>query len=142
MSKERRNRNSIKLSPKYGVNPTIPICFWCGEDKNEIALLGRIGDGRKGEDIEAPMHMVLDYNPCDKCVANMALGVTCVEVVDIPPHKNMPEFVDGHYPTGRWNVIKPDAARRIFNLDVEAGEKLLVSEEAFSAIFTSRITDE
>lgn len=141
-SRNRSNRNSIKLSPKYGVNPTIPVCFWCGEEKNEIALMGHIGDGRKGEDIEAPMRMVLDYNPCDKCVENMALGVTCVEVVDIPPHDNMPEFVGGHYPTGRWSVIKPDAAKRIFNLDLEAGKKLLVSEEAFSAIFTSPIMDE
>lgn len=24
----------ITLSPKYGVNPTIPVCFWCGEEKN------------------------------------------------------------------------------------------------------------
>lgn len=57
----------IKLSEKYGVNPTIPVCFWCGESKNEIALLGRLGDARKGEDIEAPKNMVLDYEPCDKC---------------------------------------------------------------------------
>ena len=57
----------ILLSPKHGLNPTIPICFWCGEEKNEIALMGRIGDARKGEDFEAPMHAVLDYEPCDKC---------------------------------------------------------------------------
>lgn len=145
MSKGRRNRtgrNSIKLSPKYGVNPTIPLCFWCGEEKNEIAMLGRIGDGRKGEDIEAPKHMVLDYNPCDKCMERMNLGVTCVEVTEIPPHENMPEFVDGYYPTGRWTVIKSEAAKRIFNLDVETGKKLLVSEEAFSAIFTSPVMED
>ena len=34
--------NDILLSPKYGVNPTMPVCFWCGEDRGEIALLGRI----------------------------------------------------------------------------------------------------
>lgn len=33
---------SIELSPKYGVNPTIPVCFWCGKEKNEIALMGRV----------------------------------------------------------------------------------------------------
>lgn len=32
--------SGIKLSPKYGVNPTIPVCFWCGKEKNEIALMG------------------------------------------------------------------------------------------------------
>ena len=54
---------SIKLSEKYGVNPTIPVCFFCGIPKNEIALLGHIGDKRKGEDFEAPHCVVLDYEP-------------------------------------------------------------------------------
>jgi len=89
-------RDGIKLSPKYGINPTIPLCFWCGQEKNEIALMDHIGDGRKGEDIEAPIK----------------------------------------------GVLKPDAVKRIFNLDLENGKKLLVSEEAFSAIFTSPIMDE
>ena len=50
----------IKLSPKHGLNPTIPVCFWCGEERNEVALLGHSGDGRKHEDFEAPRHMVID----------------------------------------------------------------------------------
>ncbi len=48
----------IKVSPKHGVNPTIPICFWCGEEKGEIALLGKLPG-----DAEAPRNMVLDYEP-------------------------------------------------------------------------------
>lgn len=35
--------SSIKVSPKYGVNPTIPVCFFCGKPKNEIALMGEDG---------------------------------------------------------------------------------------------------
>ena len=44
------SRNII-LSPKYGVNPTIPVCFWCGEQKPEIALMGRVyeKDSRTGK---------------------------------------------------------------------------------------------
>lgn len=57
---------SIKISKKYGVNPTIPVCFFCGEQKNEVALLGHIGDYRKGEDIEAPRYAVLDYESLKK----------------------------------------------------------------------------
>ena len=38
----------IKLSPKHGLNPTIPVCFWCGEERNEVALLGHIGDEARG----------------------------------------------------------------------------------------------
>ena len=48
--------NSIKLSEKYGVNPTIPVCFFCGMPKNEIALLGHIGDKRKVKTLK--LHIV------------------------------------------------------------------------------------
>ena len=40
--------DSILLSPKHGVNPTIPVCFWCGREKNEVALMGYL-KGRGGE---------------------------------------------------------------------------------------------
>ena len=59
--------NSIPLSPKHGLNPTIPVCAWCGEPKNEIALMGRIKTDVRGEDPQAPMHCVLDYEPCEHC---------------------------------------------------------------------------
>ena len=41
-------RMALKLSPKHGLNPTISVCFWCGEEKDESALLGHIGNARKG----------------------------------------------------------------------------------------------
>jgi len=56
---------SIRLSKKYGVNPTIPVCFLCGEAKNEVVLLGAAHKG------EAPMHMLLDQVPCEKCKERM-----------------------------------------------------------------------
>lgn len=95
----------IKLSPKHGLNPTIPVCFWCGEERNEVALLGHIGDGRKHEDFEAPMHMVIDYEPCEKCRANMALGVTLMEATNKPNSVTKVEMQKGVYPTGRYVVI-------------------------------------
>lgn len=64
----------IKLSPKHGLNPTIPVCFWCGEERNEVALLGHIGDGRKHEDFEAPMHMVIDYDAVRKMPCKHGVG--------------------------------------------------------------------
>jgi hypothetical protein len=30
----------MRLHNEYGLNPTIPICFFCGESKDEVALLG------------------------------------------------------------------------------------------------------
>lgn len=84
------SNKGIKLSPKYGVNPTIPICFFCGEEKNEIALMGHIGDGRKREDIEAPKHMILDYEPCACCQEKFSHGVLIVEVNSYPNSDNQP----------------------------------------------------
>ena len=80
---------SIRLHSKYGVNPTIPQCFWCGQDKNEVALLGAAYKG------EAPMHMVLDHEPCETCKQKFAQGILFFEVDDEP--------------TGRWVVIKRDS---------------------------------
>ena len=68
---------NIKLSPKHGVNPTISICFYCGAEKNEIALLGKIG-GKN--DLEAPRKTVLNYEPCEKCAEIMAKGITLIGV--------------------------------------------------------------
>lgn len=92
--------DSIRLHPKYGVNPTISQCFWCGKDKNELALLGAAYRE------EAPRHMVLDYEPCDECKKNMALGITLMEATKTPG--------DDPKPTGRWMVVKEDVIPRLF----------------------------
>lgn len=96
--------NDLKLSPKYGVNPTISACFFCGEDKG-IALMGHIhekdekGRSIRGSDVEAPRRMVFDYEPCDKCKKKMAQGITIVEV---------------NPPTGAFNVITKESFERVF----------------------------
>lgn len=61
--------DSIKLSPKHGLNPSLVKCFWCGEDMG-IALCGRL----KG-DIEAPRAMITGYEPCDKCREYFSQGI-------------------------------------------------------------------
>lgn len=66
-------KDSIELSPKHGLNPTIKMCFYCGEESGEIAIMGRIrerganGKPIKDSDVEAPRQMLLDYQPCEKC---------------------------------------------------------------------------
>lgn len=104
--------NSIKISPKYGVNPTIPICFFCREEKNEIALLGKIGG--RGKDLEAPHKMILDYEPCEECKKKMATGITLIEVTTTPNTDNQPEIAQNAYPTGNWLVVKEDYIRNNF----------------------------
>ena len=110
--------NSIKLSPKHGLNPTVPVCFFCGKTKNEVAILGKINK----QDDEAPSHMILDYEPCDECKKQMARGITLIGVTDKPVSKNQPPIskdeTGEHYPTGDWCVVTEDCAKRLFTDDI------------------------
>ena len=119
----------IKISPKYGVNPTIPVCFWCGKQKNEIALMGRMTD-----DIEAPKNMVLDYVPCEECQSHMAMGVAVLEASDRPNTEGQPPMQTGVYPTSRFVVITTECADRVFNAYApwSEGKKVFVDSDVFS----------
>ena len=113
--------SSIRLHSKHGLNPTVTQCFFCGKDKNEIALLGSSYHG------EAPHHMCIDKEPCDECKSYMAQGVMLISVKD--GSQNDP------YRTGKIVVMKPKAAERIFKgfkgrvafLEDSAWEKLGLS---------------
>lgn len=126
--------NGIKLSPKYGLNPTMPVCFWCGKERGEIALMGRIGDGRKHEDFKAPKHMVLDFEPCKDCKNNMAMGFTVIEATQTPNSISKMEMQKGVYPTGRFAVIKTEAAHRIFKGITSGISKAFVDIETFELL--------
>ena len=117
------NGKSIRISPKYGVNPTIPICFFCGEEKSEIALLGKIGG--KGKDLEAPRHALLDYEPCEECLKKMATGITLVEVSNTPVSANQPPIIENAYPTGNWWVVDEDFVRSNIQ-PVELAEQVIL----------------
>lgn len=103
--------NSIKVSQKHGVNPTIPVCFWCGEDKNELYLLGKLKD-----DAEAPMRAVYDYEPCDKCKGFIEKGVQLIGATTDPIQKGMPPIAGNEesgflYPTHTFTVVKEEFVR-------------------------------
>lgn len=116
----------IRISPKYGANPTMGVCFFCGEETGEIALLGRIGDGRKHEDIQAPMHMILNYRPCEKCREKFSKGVLLVEAETIEGGAdNRLPIAKDTYPTGRFVLAAP-------NEHYPAGSHFLMSVEDFS----------
>lgn len=131
----------IKISPKHGLNPTIPVCFWCGKNKNEIVLLGKLKD-----DKEAPKNVVMDYEPCEKCAEMFSRGLhviaaTTSSIEDRPPLSKVGDnFV---YPTGAHIVLKFDAARELLNVvgmgdDADAiikGGKLLMEEPVFMQFF-------
>lgn len=127
--------NEIVLSPKYGVNPTIPVCFWCGNERLEIALMGHIGDRREREDFEAPKHMVIDFEPCEECRKNMALGFTVLEATRVPNNISNIEIQKGVYPTGRFVVIKTEAAHRIFKNLPNDANRVFLDVSLFTQLF-------
>lgn len=114
----------ILLSKKHGVNPTIPLCFYCNAPKNEIILTGHLPN-----DTEAPKNVVWDKVPCDKCQAWMEQGIILISVRD-------GETSDNPYRTGGWTVIKEEAFRRIFKDcdDVLKKRVAFVPDEAWNKI--------
>lgn len=95
---------SIVLSEKHGVNPAIPTCFLCGEDKNEILLLGKL-EG----DAEAPRKAVFDYEPCGKCKGYMKQGVILISVDEEKSKGDL----KNPYRTGGWVVMSEDYIKRV-----------------------------
>lgn len=126
----------LKLHPEHGLNPTVPVCFWCGQDKEEVVLLGAAYKG------EAPSRMLVNYEPCPTCKANMERGIVAVELVDKGKTPYPPMAVDGALayvaPTGRWVVLTEDAVRNLFPNHVEqilASRKTFVDGELFQRYF-------
>lgn len=113
------SKNSIPISPKHGLNPTIPICFFCGQEKNEIALMGKL----KG-DVEAPRAICLDYEPCDHCKELFAQGILCIGVTDCPLPDGRPPISGSLYPTGAYMVVTEDFIQRLI-VDEEVRKNVL-----------------
>lgn len=85
---------TIRLHKKYGLNPTLSTCFYCGEETGEIALLGAGYNG------EAPMHLCTSIEPCEKCREKYKDYVLLVEATQ--------NTNDKPQPTGRWLAIKKE----------------------------------
>ena len=104
--------DSIYVSQKYGVNPSIARCFYCNKDKNEILLFGRLPN-----DAEAPMHSIINYEPCNACKELFSAGVLIIECTAEPQCTNQLAIQRNAYPTGDYVVITADAAKRLFDND-------------------------
>ena len=80
------------------------------------------------------MGVVLDYEPCDECVENRKRGVTLMEVRDEPVLDGFPEIQNGIYPTGRWCVIRKEAADRMFEGFLDEKNALFIDRELYDLI--------
>ncbi len=113
----------ITISEKHGLNPSISLCFYCGKEKNELVLPGRL----KG-DIEAPRKAVWSMEPCDDCKKYMAEGVLLCVVRDHSDPKCP-------YRTGRMLVISDADAVRIFKMDPTKERFAFIEESTVSMVF-------
>ncbi len=103
----------IRLSEKYGVNPTVCQYFWCGEDTGELALLGRM----RG-DVEAPHRAFINYEPCSDCQKKWDSGIVLLEVISVSKTTNPPIFKDGiHAFTGCYMVVPEELVKQLLNQD-------------------------
>lgn len=104
---------AIHLSEKHGVNPTIPKCYYCQNDKNEILLLGQLPGDR-----EAPRG-IYDAVPCDECANLMKMGIICISIRDGETLGN-DENLPNPYRTGGWVVVTEAAIKRWLTADTAA----------------------
>jgi hypothetical protein len=118
--------DSIRLSEKHGVNPAIPLCFFCLKPKNEIILPGKMKN-----DMEAPRNAVWDMRPCDECKGFMAKGIILISVDESKSadHKNP-------YRSGGWCVVKEELVKQALG----GGSKELVEQTL--RVRVAFITDE
>lgn len=124
---------SIRLHPEYGVNPSLDLCFWCGEASG-VALLGY----NKGK--EAPREVMTSYRPCTKCEEQMARGITVIEAAESVYYPDRPQIQAGLVPTGRWQVMTQESIERMLAgspmlADVIAKRKCFVEPKAFETHF-------
>lgn len=136
-------RSSITLSKKHGVNPTIPICFWCGKEKNEIAMLGKLPG-----DMEAPRSMWIpgDYDPCEECEQNWNKGIRVIEASNAPVlYPEQPSYY-GAYPTGNNIILEPNKIEVIFkNVDfdkIREKKMCFMDKSAFTKLLYLRENEE
>lgn len=98
--------SGVRVHKKYGVNPVVPLCFWCQKPRNEVVLLGA------GCHEKAPGHVTLDYEPCDECAQQFAAGIWFIEAR--PDGKN-PPMSGGAHPTGNYWVVRREAVPRMIS---------------------------
>ena len=84
--------SSIRVSEKYGVNPSMDTCFYCGEVTG-VALMGKIST-KDNHDVEAPRYVCSSVTPCDKCKEKYKDYVLMVEAKSSDPKNPQPRYQD------------------------------------------------
>lgn len=123
-----KKHKGIKVSPQHGVNPSMAMCFFCGESKG-LVLLGKLPN-----DAKAPKECIVDYQPCDKCSEHWKKGTPIIRCTTAPVY-DRPPIVDGVWPTGAWCVISNESAEKIFNDKERIGKPILLEDKVYDDLF-------
>ena len=111
----------IRVSRKHGLNPSLDLCFWCGEARG-LVLWGQLGGV---QDKEALKSVVTDKTPCPQCQEWMSQGVMFLSVKDGEVASDNP------YRTGRLCVIKDSAVE---NMPIDATLKAQILKARFAFV--------
>ena len=122
----------IRLSKKYGLNPSVQVCSCCGKDMN-ILLFGSSYKDENGKHTEAPMQIMTKEicEDCKKVIDNG--GRFFIEVRD-------GESGNNPYRTGRLVALKEEACKNIFN--VEVGPINYMEQTPFTQLFGEALKEE
>jgi len=129
--------SGVILDGEHGVAPMIPRCLFCGEAKNELVMLGRQvrrlakAVNRTPEQVMRE-GVVMDDAPCDKCEANMSLGITFIEVDEAESMPGKPSL------TGGYAVVKEEAVRDMIQ-PPELAEQIIRKRKALVPIQTMEL---
>ncbi len=127
--------SSIKLSPEYGVNPAVPLCYFCLEEKGEVILAGRM----KG-DREAPRKAVWNMEPCDTCKGYMETGIILISVDESKTTDRA-----NPYRTGGFCVIKEKVISEMLHedaaVDILEQRYALVPDEIWDGIGLPKLSN-
>ena len=139
-SPKEENVSGITLSPKYGLNPAVPKCYYCLQDKSEVVIPGRIdrrvpnrhGIDKREVDIEAPRGAIWDMRPCSKCAAFMQKGVILISIRDTeePPSANE-KVIWNPFRTGGFAVMPDPLVQKVFASQPELVQMLLKHRYGF-----------
>lgn len=113
--------------PKYGLNETQPVCFFCLKPRPYYAFLGGFISQ------EAPPRMNLDYDSCPNCAPSHEGYVLLIECSGTPTFDAQPKIdgLDEPFPTGRYLKMINKRETLCSTFAVEAVDFLLKEGRAY-----------
>ena len=118
----------IKVSEKYGINPSVDTCFICGKETN-VVLFGTSYKDENGKTAEAPRKVCTGQlcNDCQKVINEG--GIFFIACKD-------GESGNNPYRTGQIIAIKEESVQKMFP-DFPYKKINYIEETAYKQIFES-----